>query len=92
MKLPGVEATARELRRTTSPNWLVEIPTSGGLVSAQPMDRGRLGLVKICELFIFLKIARFSIGDYQDHFSIQSTSKPFTYALALNHMGAEVRC
>jgi len=33
---------------------------------------------------------RFSIGDYQDHFSIQSTSKPFTYALALNHMGAEV--
>ena len=92
LKLPGVEATARELRRTTSPNLLVEIPTSGGLVSAQPMDRGRLGLVKICELFIFLKIARFSIGDYQDHFSIQSTSKPFTYALALNHMGAEVRC
>lgn len=33
---------------------------------------------------------RYSIGDYQDHFSIQSTSKPFTYALALNHMGAEV--
>ena len=45
LKLPGVEATARELRRTTSPNWLVEIPTSGGLVSAQPMDRGRLGFV-----------------------------------------------
>ena len=35
-------------------------------------------------------LARYSIGDYQDHFSIQSTSKPFTYALALNHMGAEV--
>merc|ERR550534_1225891 len=29
---------------------------------------------------------RYSIGDYQDHFSIQSTSKPFTYALALNPM------
>ena len=39
---------------------------------------------------LFLNLARFSIGDYQDHFSIQSTSKPFTYALALNHMGAEV--
>ena len=37
-------------------------------------------------------LARYSIGDYQDHFSIQSTSKPFTYALALNHMGAEVIC
>ena len=45
LKLPGVEATARELQQTTSPNWLVEIPTSGGLVSAQPMDRGKLGLV-----------------------------------------------
>ena len=91
LKLPGVEATARELQRTTSPNWLVEIPTSGGWVSAQPMDRGNLSVVHICEVFISLKIARFSIGDYQDHFSIQSTSKPFTYALALNHMGAEVR-
>ena len=46
----------------------------------------------ICEVFTSLNLARFSIGDYQDHFSIQSTSKPFTYALALNHMGAEVRC
>ena len=36
-------------------------------------------------------LARFSVGDYTDHFSIQSTSKPFTYALALNHMGAKVR-
>ena len=44
LKLPGVEATARGPRRTTSPNLLVEIPTSGELVSAQPMDRGRLGL------------------------------------------------
>ena len=35
-------------------------------------------------------IPRFSIGDYQDMFSIQSTSKPFTYALALDHIGAEV--
>ena len=53
LKLPGVEATARELRRTTSPNWLVEIPTSGGLVSAQPMDRGRLGLVHMWGVYFF---------------------------------------
>ena len=40
--------------------------------------------------WIFTLLARFSVGDYTDPFSIQSASKPFTYALALNHMGAKV--
>ena len=39
---------------------------------------------------VYRPVSRFSVGDYSDPFSIQSTSKPFTYALALNHMGAEV--
>ena len=34
---------------------------------------------------------RMALGDSEEMFTIQSTSKPFTYALALNHMGAEVR-
>jgi len=32
---------------------------------------------------------RFSIGDVNDYFSIQSTSKPFTYALCLDQLGIE---
>ena len=35
-------------------------------------------------------LARYSIGDYQDHFSIQSTSKPFTYALSLDELGIDM--
>ena len=35
-------------------------------------------------------MCRFSLGDCQDLFSLQSTSKPFTYALSLDHLGAEV--
>jgi len=33
---------------------------------------------------------RFSIGDVNDNFSIQSCSKPFTYALSLDQLGADV--
>ena len=33
---------------------------------------------------------RFHIGDVHDKFSIQSTSKPFTYAINLDQLGAEV--
>jgi len=33
---------------------------------------------------------RFSIGDVNENFSIQSTSKPFTYALSLDQLGADV--
>ena len=33
---------------------------------------------------------RFSIGDVHDKFTIQSTSKPITYALTLNELGTEV--
>ena len=33
---------------------------------------------------------RFSIGDVYDKFTIQSTSKPLTYALTLNELGTEV--
>ena len=84
----GAEATELELQQTTSHNWLVVTPTSGESASAPRMDRGGcLGRVREGNT-----LARYSIGDYQDHFSIQSTSKPFTYALALNHMGAEVIC
>merc|ERR1711970_53066 len=32
---------------------------------------------------------RFSVGDVNDYFSIQSTSKPFTYALAMDQLGME---
>ena len=34
---------------------------------------------------------RYSIGDSRDMFSIQSTSKPFTYGLCLEHLGQEVQ-
>jgi len=33
---------------------------------------------------------RFSVGDVNDYFSIQSTSKPFTYALAMDQLGLSV--
>jgi len=33
---------------------------------------------------------RFSVGDVADTFTLQSTSKPFTYALSLDQLGAEV--
>jgi len=32
---------------------------------------------------------RFSVGDVADTFTLQSTSKPFTYALSLDQLGAE---
>jgi len=32
---------------------------------------------------------RFSVGDVNDYFSIQSTSKPFTYALAMDQLGMD---
>jgi len=33
---------------------------------------------------------RFSVGDVEDYFTIQSTSKPFTYAICLDHLGPDV--
>ena len=30
---------------------------------------------------------RFSVGDAKEMFTIQSTSKPFTYGLCLEHLG-----
>ena len=33
---------------------------------------------------------RYSIGDTDKEFSMQSVSKPFTYALCLNELGSEV--
>jgi len=33
---------------------------------------------------------RFSVGDVHENFSIQSTSKTFTYAMCLDHLGADV--
>ena len=33
---------------------------------------------------------RFSIGDVHDKFTIQSTSKPITYALTLEELGTEL--
>jgi len=32
---------------------------------------------------------RFSLGDFSEKFTLQSTSKPFTYALSLDDLGAE---
>ena len=33
---------------------------------------------------------RFSLGDVSDPFTLQSVSKPFTYAICLNELGPEV--
>ena len=33
---------------------------------------------------------RFSLGDVNDHFTIQSSSKPFSYAICLNELGEEL--
>lgn len=32
---------------------------------------------------------RFSLGNFKEYFTIQSVSKPFTYATALDHLGEE---
>ena len=33
---------------------------------------------------------RLSLGDFETPFTIQSCSKPFTYALCLNHLGPDI--